>query len=179
MKKCGRNCVKLGIFLLLAIVAWGWLSGAGFLRWSSVCSHCGALRRSQTFLYMSFHSEHATPLSQLVHDEGLVPEHEHEWLFAYGSGGAIKYAWGPGHTLLFLTGNKSLICFLRAVKEYRGIDEAKYWAGMTLDQEQIIGICYAFATHGQGFQDAADFEIWFAPALRYWQTTYGTRTDIN
>ena len=70
---------------------------------SSVCRHCGSMRHSTKY-YFPFtstvvwesHSSVSTPVSEVLMGRGLVPRHEHGWLFCSGGGNGVTCAIGSG-----------------------------------------------------------------------------------
>lgn len=88
----------LGAMVMLALSVF-----LGPFRYATVCTHCGMIR-STTEWQVPFTSitvfrqstERATPLSTVLMNDGIVAQHDHDWLFCHGGGNGVLCALGRG-----------------------------------------------------------------------------------
>lgn len=63
-------------------------------------------------------------------------EHEHQWLFAHGSGGAVTCALGVGGDLTSSVRGEEAVQGLEEIRKHRGDEAAKYWLDRLLDPKR-------------------------------------------
>lgn len=111
--------------------------------YTAVCAKCGAEERVQewkvpgtdwTFFRRS--TEVATPLSKMLATSGLLPAHEHNWLFAAGGGNGTSCAIGEGRYLWTVIRQPKSAELLSAIQAYEGSDYARQFLTLALDPKR-------------------------------------------
>ena len=113
------TCAGTGAGLLVLVLLFSAFS------WCSVCSRCGTIQDSTewqipfTGVGLFRHSsQRSTPVSAALLGTGIVPPHEHGWLFCRGAGNGVKCALGPGEELWATVQTKTLADLLEATQRY-------------------------------------------------------------
>lgn len=111
-----RLLVILGVLLMIiAALSVGQFSS------TSVCTRCGAVRRTVEFqipgtslTLWTFRRDESSPVSKVLEQEKLISEHVHNWEFCQGSGNGIFCALGRGHRLLHVVETPEMASLVEA-----------------------------------------------------------------
>src|SRR5204862_7917866 len=104
-----------------------------------------------------------SPVSRVLLSSGLVPAHEHQWLFSHGGGSGIRCALGKGHEIWRTTTSPEVARLVASVNRY-GDRHAK---------DQIVSLIFnpdtahtvrtmALSAPANGFTQASDYAAWLA-----------------
>jgi hypothetical protein len=162
--------IAYGALCAIALGTCKYVLGGGFFQWTSFCSISGAERQSTRLLWIiPWHKTFATQLSAFATREGLVGAHPHDWLFAAGGGSGVRCAIGQGRHLIGVVRDDQYCSFLRALRDYRGVDGATAWLHRGLDPAQSIDVVSTFRATGSEFGDRDSFDRWFDQQTEVWK----------
>jgi hypothetical protein len=163
-----RRRVALVCAAAVLLVLAGIAAVFGAFRSSSVCTMCGLVR--QTFEWQvpftqvtvaSRSTESETPVSAVLLGAGIVPAHEHRWLFLSGSGNGVMCVIGSGRHIVPAVRSQEVAAVLAASQQY-GVVECRdrlLEALFDLRATRAASDLCASAPPG-GFKDASEFRAW-------------------
>lgn len=156
--------------LLAAVVALVAVGLYGNFASTAVCSRCGAMREMvewqipATFITLFRHSMiHATPVSEALMSSGLVPPHEHSWLFCHGGGNGVLCALGEGRHILPLMQSKNVAAILGASQQFKEQTFRDQLLQALFDPKTAAAVrSLEMSVPPNGFADAKSFHAWLA-----------------
>src|ERR1051325_11124003 len=108
----------------VAILA-AYAASYGRFSYSSVCNRCGVVQLTEqwqiprTSIPMFIHSSMwQTPVSLCLTTNRIVPSHNHQWVFAQGSGNGVRCALGNGQAVRSTVEFSEVARLLEALERY-------------------------------------------------------------
>ena len=160
-----RVAVAFAIAALVVLTASALFGRFGF---SSVCSQCGVMRDTTewqiplTRISVFRHSsENATPVSIVLSRGGIVPTHEHQWLFCQGSGNGVGCAIGEGRHIRPSMESDGVAAVIAASQRFGDLqfrDRVLHALFDPKTSEAVLGLGMNAPTNG--FSDASVFHAW-------------------
>jgi hypothetical protein len=153
----------VGILVLTTVVAlFYWARFETY----SFCYHCALKKESVVwevpFVHRAIYETSRyfeSNLSQTIATYELADEHEHDWMFVFGSGNGSPLVFGTSRSIAsVMTANKAGD-FLNSVMLHQGRIEARKWlAGFRDDDRAEWCRCIVEGLSDEIFMDPADFE---------------------
>jgi hypothetical protein len=129
-------CALVLVGLTSAALTMGWFAFECF----SVCSDCGKIRNTvchrfpmTRITYYERHEYEETDVSRTLKETGLVGEHEHRWVFGWGSGNGVRCAIGRGTNIDFRAVEADPTGLLRSLARFGDEETKAFWLRVLLD----------------------------------------------
>ena len=131
----------------------------------SVCSQCATIQNTKDLqlpligvTYSTSHTIKTTPLSELLAKNKLIKEHQHQWIFASGSGNGVVCAIGSGRYLNQHAHSPMILSFLSHWLQ-RDKAKAKLWTKVILHPDSTY-IDHMLPFYKDNITDD-DFDRWY------------------
>lgn len=105
----------------------------GFFGGREVCTRCGRVEVTSRTYWIPSRRVEETVLSRFHDKLAAGKEHEHQWLFAHGSGGVVTCALGVGGDLTASVRSEEAVQGLEEIRNHHGDAAAKHWLDRLLD----------------------------------------------
>jgi hypothetical protein len=173
------------IAVAFAIVAVAVLAASalfGRFYFTSVCSQCGAIRDTTewqiplTRISVFRHSsEHASPVSIVLSSGGIVPAHEHQWLFCQGGGNGVTCAIGEGRHIRPVVESDGVAAVIAASQRFGDLQFRDRVLHALFDPKtaEAVRILGANAPTN-GFPDVSVFRAWLAQETEFFDEMVAT-----
>jgi hypothetical protein len=166
-KRRTKIAVASAIAALVVLIASATFGSFGY---SSVCGRCGAIRETEewqiplTSIAIFRHSSvHASAVSTVLERNGIVSNHDHQWLFSQGGGNGVRCAIGEGRHIRPVVesdGVGAVIAASQRFGEFQFRDRVIHALFNPKTSEAVRGLGMSVATNG--FPDASAFRSWLS-----------------
>jgi len=163
-RKQRRLALVVGCGVLL-LAGSAWFGTFGF---SSVCTHCGAMRYAKErqipltrITLFRTSSEHQTPVSVELFRSGAVSKHEHQWMFSSGTGNGVRCAIGQGRHIRPDVQSEAVASILNASHRFGEVQFRDRFVQLIFDPKTSESVYHlGFLAPTNDFTDAAEFRAW-------------------